>query len=228
MSTSLSSLAQLPATRNLATDAAVANDSSKPDSPKALQDRFLTMLVAQMRNQDPLNPLDNSQVTSQLAQINTVNGIQQLNDTMSLLAGNFSNLQLMQGSNMIGHSVMVPGSTLNLKNSLGAAGFSLDQPADNVQVEVRNAAGQLMQRVDLGSKPAGVNGFTWDGITDQNTQAPDGKYSVKIKAMQGSAEIAATTLSLGQVVSLTPSASGLQMTVGGLGQFGLSDIKQMI
>ncbi len=227
MSTSLSSLATLPTSRNLVTDAVVSG-GAKNDDPKALQERFLTMLVAQMRNQDPLNPLDNAQVTSQLAQINTVNGISQLNDTMSLLAGNFNNLQLMQGAGMIGHSVMVPGSAIDLNNGIGAAGYSLDQAADSVQVEIRNAAGQLLQQVDLGSKPAGVHGFSWDGKTAQGTQAPSGRYVVSVKAVQGSATLAATTLSLGQVTSLLPSSSGLQVTVGGLGQFGLSDIKQVI
>ncbi len=79
-----------------------------------IQDRFLKLLVTQMKNQDPLNPMDNAQVTSQLAQINTVNGIQQLNATMQGLATSFMSAQSMQSTSLIGHTVLTDGSKLNV------------------------------------------------------------------------------------------------------------------
>lgn len=210
------------------TAASASNAAKTTDTAAGVQNRFLTLLVAQMKNQDPLNPLDNAQITTQLAQINTVNGIQSLNDTMSLLSSNFNNLQLVQGSNMIGHDVLVPSNTLNLSNGAATGGFSLDQGADKVVVEIRDASGTLVQSVDLGAKPAGVQGFSWDGKDAQEVQLANGQYSVTVKATQGGQSIDATALGLGRVLSLTPGANGMQITVSGLGQFALSDVKQMI
>lgn len=193
-----------------------------------LQDRFLTLLVAQMKNQDPLNPLDNAQVTTQLAQINTVNGIQTLNNTMSMLASNFNNLQLVQGASMIGHNVLVPSSNLNLSQGNAVGGFSLDQPVDKVIVEIRDLNGTLVQSVDLGAQTEGIHGFAWDGKDNQGTSVTDGRYTLKINAVRDGEKISATALSLGQVNSLTPGANGMQISVEGLGQFPITDIKQMI
>src|SRR3990167_7263499 len=89
--------------------------SAKTDSatdPAAAQDRFLKLLVAQLNNQDPMNPLDNAQMTSQIAQINTVTGIQQLNFTMLGIAEQFSSLQTMQGATMIDRTVVLEGDKL--------------------------------------------------------------------------------------------------------------------
>src|SRR5215216_2577416 len=83
---------------------ASANDAA------VTSDRFLKLLVAQMRNQDPLNPMDNAQVTSQMAQINTVTGIDKLNATVQGLSGQFMQLQALQGASLVGHDVIVAGS----------------------------------------------------------------------------------------------------------------------
>src|SRR3954466_13474194 len=86
----------------------------------AAQDRFMTLLVTQMKNQDPLNPLDNAQVTSQLAQLSTVTGIDKLNGTLETLMGSYQASQSLQAAGMIGHGVLVPGSSVNLGDSGGA------------------------------------------------------------------------------------------------------------
>ena len=74
---------------------------------EAAQDRFMKLLVTQMKNQDPLNPLDNAQVTSQLAQLSTVTGIDKLNATLETMMSNAQNSQSLQASNLIGHAVLV-------------------------------------------------------------------------------------------------------------------------
>ena len=102
------------------------------------QDRFLKLLVTQMKNQDPLNPLDNAQVTSQLAQISTVNGIEKLNTTLQAMANGFTAGQSLQAAGMIGHNVLVPGSALQLTGGNGAFGVDLAQPADDVKVTIKD------------------------------------------------------------------------------------------
>src|SRR4030067_116548 len=111
----------------LAAQAAPAAAGTKATSDA--QDRFLTLLVAQLKNQDPLNPMDNAQITTQMAQISTVTGIDKLNETLQALSDSMAMGQSVSATSMIGHGVLVPGSTLNLANGqaiggggLGAAG----------------------------------------------------------------------------------------------------------
>ena len=109
------------------------------------QDRFMTLLVTQMRNQDPLNPLDNAQVTSQLAQLSTVTGIDKLNDTMSVMSAGLQNSQGLQAASMIGHGVVVPGSNVELKDGKSVFGFDLPQAADNLQVLLKDQNGAVVR-----------------------------------------------------------------------------------
>src|SRR5919108_212739 len=85
-------------------------------------DRFLKLLVAQMQNQDPLNPMDNAQVTSQMAQINTVSGIAKLNDTVQGLNTQFVQMQALQGASLVGRDVIVPGNKLDIADGVGQGG----------------------------------------------------------------------------------------------------------
>src|SRR3954469_4587875 len=118
-----SSTAALPLT-----DAAAAGGNLDAN---ATSDRFLKLLVAQMQNQDPLNPMDNAQVTSQMAQINTVTGIEKLNTTMQGLSGQFVQMQALQGASLVGRDVIVPGNKIDMQDGVGQGGFELTSAADN-------------------------------------------------------------------------------------------------
>ena len=193
-----------------------------------VQDRFLKMLVTQMKNQDPLNPLDNAQVTSQMAQLSTVTGINKLNDSIGSLASMFQSNQLLQASGMIGHGVLAEGSGLKLSGSKAIGGIELQQPADKVVVTVTSLAGQVLQTVDLGAQNAGVMSFQWDGGTDAGGKVADGAYQFSVKAVQGGQSIAAGTLSLGVVNSVSVDAQGISLNADGLGALALSKIKQIL
>ena len=82
-------------------------------------DRFLKLFVAQLNNQDPMNPMDNAQMTTQMAQINTVSGIEKLNDTVKSLTTQFSSMQLMQSATMVGREVLSAGNTVTINNKVG-------------------------------------------------------------------------------------------------------------
>ena len=116
-------------------------------------DRFLKLLVAQMKNQDPLNPMDNAQVTSQMAQINTVTGIDKLNTTVAGLSAQFMQMQAMQGASLVGHDVIVPGNKLDIDAdaAIGQGGFELAGPADAVKVEILAPSGAVLQTINLGA-----------------------------------------------------------------------------
>jgi len=192
------------------------------------QDRFLKLLVTQLKNQDPLNPMDNSQITSQMAQISTVSGIDKLNATLQGMAASFSADQSLQATAMIGHSVLVPGTGLQLQNGTAQGGVSLPQAADSVVVSIVDGSGQVVHKVDLGAQAAGVLGFQWDGVTDSGANAAPGSYSFSIQAVQGSTKIDAVSLALGVVGGVTQGKDGVALKVNGMGSVPLSDVKQVM
>lgn len=127
--------------------------------PQAAQDKFLTMLVAQMSNQDPMNPMDNAEVTSQMAQINTVTGIQQLNKTMTDMASKFGSQQALQGVSAIGRTAMVEGNTPVVEEEVAYGGFELSSAADSVKVDIVGKNGSILGSTTLGAQQAGQQFF---------------------------------------------------------------------
>lgn len=127
--------------------------------PQAAQDKFLTMLVAQMSNQDPMNPMDNAEVTSQMAQINTVTGIQQLNTTMTSMAAQYSSMQALQGVSLIGRTALVEGNKPVVDEEVAYGGFELSSAVDNVKVDVVGKNGAILGTASLGPQQAGQQFF---------------------------------------------------------------------
>lgn len=196
-------------------------------SVQDLQNRFLTLLVTQMQNQDPLNPMDNSQVTSQMAQLSTVTGINNLNTSMSALSSSFLSTQMLQSASLIGKTVLSPGSSLAL-NGTASFGVDLPQAVDNLTVSITDAAGNPVRTIKLGAQNAGTIPLQWDGMTDTGVQAPKGTYQVSVKAAQGGNSVTATALSQDVVSSVSQNAQGVLLNLANSGQVGLSSIKLIL
>lgn len=211
-----------------------------------MSERFLKLLVTQMQNQDPLNPLDNAQVTTQMAQINTVSGIEKLNQSMSAMSqmlsdklgslsigagldkldgtlqtlqGQLLQSQALQGASLVGRTVLLQGSSIEVKNGVGSGAFDLSGPADRATVEVLGPAGQLIDSMDLGALPAGRSGFSWtppQGVSSQG-------LTFRVKASSGVASVAAQPLMADTVnaVSTGPNGLVLELTRGGSTPFNL-------
>ncbi|MBL8328430.1 MAG: flagellar hook assembly protein FlgD [Rubrivivax sp.] len=177
----------------------------------ASADRFLKLLVAQMQNQDPLNPMDNAQVTSQMAQINTVDGISKLNETVKGLNGQFVQLQALQGASLVGRVVSVPGDRLALSGAEGArvgeGGFELTGTADNVRVEILTGAGRVIGSQDLGALDAGRHHFEWPA----GAQAAEDGLRYRVVATRGAATVAASPLMLDRVSSVSIEGNKLRL-----------------
>ena len=215
-----SSAAQIFSTGNEAT-------GSVKKGVEESQDRFLKLLVTQMQNQDPLNPLDNAEVTSQLAQISTVTGLDKLNDTLKLMVSDLDAMRSLEATSMIGHGVLVPGSTMKLEDNAAFAGIELSQPVDELVVSIQDSSGIAIRNIELGAQSEGINTFVWDGITDSGTAAVNGSYSFTVSAKQGDKDISATTLSLTTGNSVSTDEKGAVLDVGEFGFVGMSDIKQI-
>lgn len=204
--------------------AAAGGTASAPST----SDQFLKMLVAQLTNQDPLNPMDNAQVTSQMAQLSTVDGISKLNATLSTLSMGFNSTQGVQAASLVGNQVLVDGNSMQLSGGQASGGFQLDAAADNVTVTVKSASGEVVYSAQLGKQAAGLSVFNWDGSTNSGTKAVDGGYSFSVTAKNGATGVAATTLTLGRVDGVTPAATGTTLTIGGVGDVPLASVKHIL
>jgi len=192
------------------------------------QDRFLKLLVTQLKNQDPLNPMDNAQMTSQMAQISTVEGIDKLNATLKMILEGSNENQAMQAAALVGHGVLVPGSGLALSGGMAIGGIELAEPADRVTMTIKDASGIAVRTLELGDREAGSHGFAWDGKTDGGAQAADGAYTISVSARRGDAQVGVKALELGMVSSVARMNDGISLNVGALGAFKMSDVRQIL
>lgn len=201
--------------------------SASKSSAEETTDRFLTLLVAQMKNQDPLNPLDNAEVTSQMAQLSTVEGIENMNSTLEALAASMGSNQMAQAASLIGHGVLVPGDSIGPAQENAVVGFDLESAADIVKLTIENEAGATVRSVDLGERAAGVNLIAWDGLADDGSAAPAGNYSFKISASRAGEAVTSESLYLDLVSSVTQDSKGVQLNLAGNKSAGYADIRQI-
>lgn len=182
------------------------------------EDRFLKLLVAQMRNQDPLNPMDNAQVTTQMAQISTVRGIETLNNSMASMVSGVNKGSMLDALGLIGRNVLAAGNTFTRQSGTDGAtrgGFVLPAAADQVQVQIVDAAGQPVFTRSYGTTVAGTHQFAWDGTTAQGTAAPAGNYMIRVAASAGGKNLPVTTLAPSAVLGVSSGADGVVLELSG-------------
>lgn len=201
--------------------------NSKKTTTDAAQDRFMTLLVTQMKNQDPLNPLDNAQVTSQLAQLSTVTGIDKLNATLETMMSNAQSSQSMQASNLIGHDVLVAGNQIHFDGTSGNFAVELPASTDDLTVTISDAAGNKLRQISLGKQSEGIMPLSWDGYSDAGTRVANGDYKFTVSATTAGQQAAANTLSLEHINSITSSASGVKLNLGNANSVTTADLKQI-
>lgn len=199
--------------------------SSNPEAGS--QDYFLKLLVAQMNNQDPLNPLDSAQMTSQLAQLNTVTGINNLATKLDSLLGAQNTAQGLQATALVGHGVLGEGNKLSLVDGKAVAGVELASGVDSLTVVVKDSTGKVIHTQDLGKQDAGVVEFGWDGSTDGGGTAKAGDYTFSVEGKLAGKTVKSTPLSTGLVTGVSPSANGTALMVNGVGSMTMNQIRQI-
>ena len=197
------------------------------DAAKEAADRFLTLLVTQLRNQDPMNPMDNAQVTTQLAQISTVSGINQLNDTVASLSASFAAGQYLQAAALVGREVVVASDKVSLGEDGAAYGLAIASDAEAVQITIKDAAGVIVRTIDLGAQESGIRNFAWDGMDNDGSALPEGDYKISVTATTKGTAVAVDPLAVAQVSGIAPTAQGTVLMLGELGTFALTDILQI-
>ena len=189
------------------------------------QDRFLKLLVTQLKNQDPLSPMDNAQLTSQIAQINTVSGIATLNTSVQGLSSQFLQMQSLQGASLVGKDVIVPGSKLDIDTAAatGQGGFELASAADAVKVEVLSPAGRVLDTLNLGAQSIGVHSFNWPSGTYGNA----GDLTFRVSASSGSTALPSTSLMRDKVTAVSTSGDKLMLELQHTGTVAYSTVKSI-
>jgi flagellar basal-body rod modification protein FlgD len=192
---------------------------------------FLTLMLAQLKNQDPTSPVDSNTFLSQLAQLSEVQGITALNTSFSSLSSSLSANQALQASSLLGHQALVASPTTTVAAGAAVTGaVSVPQTTSDVVLGVTNSAGVLVRQIDLGAQSAGMAGFTWDGKGSDGSAAPAGTYTLTAQyAGQTKGSTAATTYVAGTVqsVSMSAGSTGMTVNVAGVGSVPFSSVQQI-
>ncbi len=221
---SLATSSSLPVAANTPTTiagaAAAANAKTKSD--------FMTMLVAQMKYQDPTKPVDSAQMTSQLAQLSTVDGINTMNTNMNSLISNSQSSMAFQASALIGHTVVVAGNNVALNGGQGAMNIQLPASADAMSVTIMDANNQPLKVINLGPQAAGTVPVNWDGTNSAGTAVAAGNYTYMVNATSKGQAVAATGTSTAQVSSVSQAATGLTLNLSNNSTAPASSVLQIL
>ncbi len=197
------------------------------------QEEFFRLMIAQMRNQSPLNPMDNTKFLGELAQFSNLASQQETQKTIERLADSLISSQALQASSLVGRFVLVPGDTAYLPEGqdrfLGGA-VELDQATDDLVVDIYSPSGQWVKRLSLGGQSAGTVRFTWDGTGTDGNPLPAGDYRIVANARVDGEMQAQNTLVVGPVESVTLGRNGQrsQVNVAGLGPVDINDVREIL
>jgi flagellar basal-body rod modification protein FlgD len=192
---------------------------------------FLTLMLAQLKNQDPTSPVDSNQFLSQLASLSEVQGITQLNTSFSTLSNSLVSSQALQASSLLGHQALVASTTGTLATAGGtmSGAVSVPQTSSQVVLNISNSSGVLVKSINLGAQAAGLADFSWNGQTTSGAQAPAGSYTLSAQVAGVTGGTAVTTLINGTVDSVTmgSGSAGLTLNIAGLGSVPFSNVQQI-
>ena len=192
---------------------------------------FLTLMLAQLKNQDPTSPVDSNTFLTQLAQLSEVQGINTLNTSFSTLSNSMTSAQTLQASSLLGKDALVTSSTVSLASGGTVTGaVTVPQTTSSVTLGIADAAGNTVRTINLGAQAAGNAAFSWDGLESNGSTAPTGTYTLTATyGGQTTSSTAATTAVNGTVesVSMGAGSTGMTLNVAGVGSVAVSALQQI-
>ncbi|HXN11394.1 MAG TPA: flagellar hook capping FlgD N-terminal domain-containing protein [Steroidobacteraceae bacterium] len=215
----------------IGSNSAAASPAGGASSPLGglTMNNFLTLMTAQLKNQDPLSPTDSNQFLAQLSELSTVQGISQMNTTMTNLSTSLMSSQALASASLVGKSVLTAGSAASYTAG-GTLSGAVQVPggASSVTLTITNAAGAIVDQMQV-PPGSGLQGFSWNGSALNGTALPSGDYGVTATAVVGGQTQAAPTLLNGTVqsVSLATSSSGVMLNTAELGPVALTAVQQI-
>ncbi|ANH12635.1 TPA: flagellar hook assembly protein FlgD [Legionella pneumophila] len=194
------------------------------------QQDFLRLMVAQVQNQDPLQPQANGEFLSQLAQFSTNDGITKMQESLQQLASSLQSNQALQASALVGRKVLVNSNTLSLGTEGDVkAAIDMAPGVSNLRAAIYTESGELIKTIPLGQPEPGFFQFSWDGTDQSNQRLASGRYTIKVTGTYGGQEVALKTMTSANVdsVSLGQNGEDLKLNVAGVGSVYLSQVRQI-
>lgn len=188
------------------------------------QQDFMNLFITQLQFQDPLQPLDNNQMATQMAQFNTVDALATMNNTLSQMMTNQASLNNLQATSLIGKKIEAKGNSLSIQQGVISGGaYQLSQPG-NATIQISDSSGNLVRQINAGYKDTSMQSIGWDGKNQQGVTLPDGTYTFKVLAAdQKGQAVTATTYLLGTVDGVSFQNGAAVYQVGG-NNINFSDI----
>ena len=203
----------------------------KKDLGALNQEDFMQLMLQQLKSQDPFKPTDNTQFIAQMAQLSSVTGISEMKNSLVDVVDSLRSSQVLSASNLLGREVLVSKDTFSLSAAAPSVmgQIELAKPAQQVDIEIRNAAGEVVRRMQSGAQAAGPLQFAWDGKDDSGATVAAGDYKIQATAMTNGQRLAIEMQMRAPVtgVSLPTGGQGPQLQVQGLGTLKLSDVKEV-
>ncbi|MFJ2489298.1 flagellar hook assembly protein FlgD [Pseudomonas sp. NPDC087639] len=209
------------------TDGLAAATNSATGKQALGKDAFLQLLVTQLKNQNPLDPQDNSEFVAQLAQFSSLEGITTLNDTVTGIAGNYNSSQALQASSLVGRSVIAQTDKAVVDTSKSLNGTVVVPASGAVSLSIKDADGKVVRTIDMGTQKAGNASFIWDGKDASGAVAKAGTYTFTASATYDGKATSLVTYLPATVNSVTISQTGgeLMLNLAGLGSVALSKVQ---
>jgi len=193
------------------------------------KNEFMELMIAQLKNQNPLEPQDNGQFISQLAQFSSLKEMQSLSGSVDDVVSQFRSTQALQASAMVGRSVLAP-SNMGVLGASGEISGNVEVPAttSGLRVSIENSAGERVRQMDLGTQPAGVAGFDWDGKDGNGNSLPPGPYRIVAEASYPDGQQQLGTMVSANVDSVSLGQGGsVTLNLAGMGSIALSEVQQI-
>jgi flagellar basal-body rod modification protein FlgD len=193
-------------------------------------DEFLTLMTTQLKNQDPMKPLEGTEFVAQLAQFGTVSGVQAMQSSMETLAASLRSTQALNGASLVGREILAPVDSVNLTEGVPVSGeLEVPEGASSVQVRITDSAGAVVREMSV-SPTQGTNKFTWDGLRTDGTKAPAGTYDIEAIAKAGTASESLPILMTGRVSSVSIDSTGASLTLNttALGAVSMADVRRVM
>ncbi|GAA0725961.1 flagellar hook assembly protein FlgD [Sphingomonas japonica] len=192
------------------------------------QDDFLALMTAQLKNQDPFEPVDNTQMVAQMAQFSSLAGITEMSSTLKSIADKLNGTTPSDALAWVGRTVLTEGNVAFARTSGGIeGGVELDAGASNVNVTITAASGEVLKSIELGAQPAGTVNFDWDGKNMAGEDAGDGPFQVTVSARDGDKAIAARPLVWAPVTSVSIVNGEPVLQLPGIGQVNSSAVRSV-
>lgn len=203
-------------------------ESSQTNSGDEMgKDVFLTLLVAQMENQDPLNPMEGTEFTAQLAQYSSLEQLYNVNDNLVSISDGQIGLSNYSALDFMGKEIYIDGNELTLaQGAVSSGGFSLEEPA-NCTVNILDSNGQQVKTLSLGDFDAGIHGFDWGGLDKNGNTLTDGTYTFEMSAVGANGETVSVETSMSGKVDRVSLEDDTAMLYVGNTSVAIYDVKDI-